>query len=80
MTTIGQSALHSFVEAITSTVIGFIISWLTLSLIISPLFHLRTSADEDFLITCIFTVVSILRGYGIRRLFNWLHLRGGKHA
>jgi hypothetical protein len=30
---------------------------------------------QNFWITCIFTVVSVVRGYGMRRLFNHLHTR-----
>lgn len=70
-----QRRLHSFYEACASTAIGFLISWALLSFLISPLFHLRTDRSEDFAITCIFTVASVLRSYGVRRLFNWLHWR-----
>lgn len=72
---IGQKALHSMIEAVTGTAVGFAISWALLSFLISPLFHLRTSGGEDFLITCIFTVASVLRSYGVRRFFNWLQWR-----
>lgn len=70
---LGQRRLHSFLEATTSTAVGFAISWALLSFIISPLFSLHTSGGEDFLITCIFTVASILRSYLVRRVFNHLH-------
>lgn len=72
---VGQKAIHSAAEAIFGTAVGFIISWALLAIIISPLFHLRTNHAEDFAITCIFTVASVLRSYGVRRFFNWLHIR-----
>lgn len=75
---IGQKQLHSIIEAVTGTAVGFIISWALLSFLISPLFHLKTNYGEDFLITCIFTVASVLRSYGVRRFFNWWHLREWK--
>lgn len=70
-----QRRLHSFYEAVAGTAIGFAISWALLAWLISPLFHLRTNHAEDFAITCIFTVASVIRSYGVRRLFNWLHRR-----
>lgn len=71
---IGQARFHSLCEAIGGTAIGFAISLVLQSAVIVPLFHLRTNKGEDFLIVLIFTVVSILRSYGVRRFFNWLHL------
>lgn len=71
----GQKQLHSIIEAVSGTAVGFIISWALLSFLISPLFHLKTNYGEDFLITCIFTVASVLRSYGVRRFFNWLQWR-----
>lgn len=70
-----QSKKHSALEAIIGTAVGFAISWALLTFVISPLFHLKTNYSEDFLITCIFTVASVLRSYGVRRFFNWLHHR-----
>lgn len=72
---LGQRRFHSFLEATAGTAVGFAISWALLSFIISPLFHLRTNGGEDFIITCIFTIASILRSYFVRRVFNHLHLR-----
>ena len=77
---VGQKALHSAAEAIIGTAVGFVISWALLAWLISPLFHLRTNHAEDFAITCIFTVASVLRSYGVRRFFNWLHIRENNHA
>lgn len=70
-----QSKTHSALEAIIGTAIGFAISWALLTFLIVPVFHLRTNVQEDFLITCIFTVASVLRSYGVRRFFNWWHYR-----
>lgn len=70
-----QRKLHSFYEACIGTAIGFVVSYLLQHLLIVPVFHLRTNAGEDFLIVSIFTVASVIRSYGVRRLFNWLHWR-----
>lgn len=40
-----------------------------------PWFGFRPSLHQNFIITCCFTVISVVRGYAVRRLFNWLHAR-----
>jgi hypothetical protein len=64
-----QSRMDSFMEAVTNTSIGFVISMITW-LIISEVYGFHTSVWEDLGITGIFTVISILRSYLIRRMFN----------
>lgn len=70
---LGQARLHSWLEAITGTVIGLVVSLLVQQFIITPLFHLRTNPGENFLIVLIFTIISVLRSFYVRRLFNWWH-------
>ena len=69
-----QTHRMSIVETVTSTAIGFGISYVT-SLTVLPLFGFPVTHGQNFAITVIFTVISLARGYGIRRLFNWLHSR-----
>lgn len=64
-----QSKKHSFVESITNTFVGFGIS-LLIQLIIYPIMGIKVSFSQNIFITLIFTIISILRGYFIRRLFN----------
>lgn len=65
-----QPRWHSFLEAWASTLIGFGISWIT-TILVMPLFGMpNVTAGKSFLITCIFTVASIIRGYFVRRWFN----------
>ncbi len=70
-----QKKHHSLLEACVSTSIGFVVAYAT-TITVLPLFGLRPTLSESFWITCIFTVISILRGYYVRRLFNFLHHRG----
>jgi hypothetical protein len=65
-----QSRLLSFLEANVSTLIGFVVSMLLMEYVVGPLYHLPTTTVDNFSITCIFTVVSIARGYFVRRFFN----------
>lgn len=67
-----QSKKHSLLEVCLGTAIGFIIAY-TANLIIFPVFGWSLGYGENFLLTCFFTVISIVRGYAVRRLFNWLH-------
>lgn len=59
-----QTRKQSLIESITNVAIGFIISLLSVIIILDkPL-------AENVLITLYFTVISIIRSYVIRRYFN----------
>lgn len=75
----GQTRLHSFAEQIANQVVGFGISF-GVNLIILPALGMPGGAGKALLMTIVFTVLSIVRGYFLRRAFNWLHLRQGKTA
>lgn len=64
-----QSKKNSLLEAVTNTAVGFMIS-LSATFIIFPLVGIESSAGKNILITLFFTVISIARGYLLRRLFN----------
>ena len=66
-----QSKKHSISEAITSTTIGYIIAVTTQS-IVFPWFGLTVPLEKNLAIGSIFTVISIIRIYLIRRIFNGL--------
>lgn len=71
-----QSRLHSFVEAWTGTIVGFAVS-LAMSPIVYPMFGHSFTLIENIWIVLIFTVISVVRGYGVRRFFVWWHRRKG---
>lgn len=64
-----QSKRQSLIETVTSTLIGLAVSFLT-QIIVFPMYNLEVNFNQNLQITAIFTVVSILRGYSVRRLFN----------
>lgn len=68
-----QSRAWSLFEQIASTVIGLVVA-LPTQLIVFPWFGFNPPLSQNLMITAIFTVVSIVRGYGIRRLFEALHI------
>lgn len=74
-----QSRVGSLVEATTSTLVGFLVAVLT-QVVVFPIYGLEVGLGGNLQIALIFTVVSVLRGYCIRRLFNRNKFvkRGGK--
>lgn len=69
-----QQKKHSLLEAGLSTAIGFVIAFLA-NLIILPQFGFTPTFVQNFWLTVFFTVVSVIRSYYVRRLFNWLHTK-----
>ena len=66
----GQSQMGSFVEAWANIVIGFGINF-TANLIILPMFGFSDlTARTAFEIGLVFTVISLIRSYVLRRVFN----------
>lgn len=72
---VGQSRRASLLEAWANIFIGFSINY-TANLIILPLFGMHVGLLDNLWIGLIYTAISLVRGYGLRRLFNWIHLRG----
>lgn len=64
-----QSKRASLIEAITSTVVGFVLSY-TCQLIVFPLYGIHISHSQNLQIILIFTAISVVRGYWIRRLWD----------
>jgi hypothetical protein len=69
-----QTRLGSFVEACLNIAIGYTVAILA-QMAIFPLFDIHISHAEHHMIGVLFTLVSLVRSYSIRRLFNWLHVR-----
>ena len=69
-----QTRFQSFVETCVSTAIGFVIAYAATA-IVMPAFGYPVTHSDNFWITAIFTGISLLRGMGVRRLFDWWHHR-----
>lgn len=67
-----QSRLGSAVEACINVAVGFGVSW-GANLVILPAFGYPVSAGDAFWMGVAFTVLSLVRSYALRRLFNRLH-------
>lgn len=64
-----QSRLGSFVEALTNIAIGFAINFVA-NLIILPVVGLPVTIAQNLEIGFWFTIISVVRTYGVRRYFN----------
>lgn len=64
-----QSRGTSFLKSIVSTGVGFVIAYIA-NMLILPLFGFPISAGANVLLTSIYTVISIARGYALERLFE----------
>lgn len=70
-----QTRKASFAETCLSTAIGYVIA-VTTQAIVFPWFGLHVPLSHNLLIGVIFTVVSIARGFAVRRLFEHLRVSG----
>ena len=64
-----QTKKDSLIESLTSTTIGIIIG-IVLNLTILPMFGYPVSLSDSLWISLIFTAVSVIRSYVVRRIFN----------
>lgn len=67
----GQTRFGSMIESTVNIVVGFIIS-IAANLLILPLFGFKCDMHQAMGIGALFTIVSFVRSYCLRRLFNWI--------
>lgn len=70
-----QSRRMSFVEALANVGVGYGVAVAT-QIAVFPQFGLETTMSENLTIGAIFTVVSIVRSYSLRRVFEIIRMRG----
>lgn len=69
-----QSKLVSFIEALLNTVIGFAVSFIGWP-VAAALTGIEYTSGQHWVVITFFTVLSVVRGYALRRFFNnGLHL------
>jgi len=64
-----QTKKHSIIESITQTIIGLGTSIL-IQVILYPIMDITVTFSQNLIITTVFFIVSIIRGYFIRRYFS----------
>lgn len=70
-----QSRTASLIETTAGLVVGFIVAMVVGHFVYRAFGH-QVSLGENFWMTVIFTVVSFIRSYLVRRGFNYLHVKG----
>jgi putative effector of murein hydrolase len=66
-----QSRRLSLVEAFTNVAVGYVLAVIT-QIMVFPWFGIHPSLGENLAIGSIFTGISLLRSYALRRLFERL--------
>ena len=74
-----QSRLMSLVESLANVLVGYGVAVAT-QMLVFPLFGLVVTVTENLLIGLIFTAVSIVRSYALRRGFEALRVRQSARA
>jgi hypothetical protein len=64
-----QSKTHSLIESVTNIAVGYGVA-LGAQLVVFPLFGLSVPVRDNILIGLVFTGVSLVRSYVLRRIFN----------
>lgn len=65
-----QTKLGSWTESFVQVVVGYWIA-IAVQVVVFPLFGFHADPHEHLLIGLIFLIVSLLRSYVLRRIFNW---------
>ena len=74
-----QSRLMSLVESLANVLVGYGVAVIT-QMAVFPLFGLAVTISDNMLIGLIFTAVSIVRSYALRRGFEALRVRQSARA
>ena len=64
-----QSKTHSLIESITNVVVGYLVALLS-QIIIFPILGIHATIRDNLMIGLWFTIISIIRSYVLRRIFN----------
>ena len=70
-----QRRVVSMVETCANVGVGFVVSLAFWTWFIVPLFALPVDRGQNLQIVALFTVLAIVRGYVVRRTFNWMGSR-----
>jgi hypothetical protein len=65
-----KKKINSWIESVTNTIVGFLVRLIIQWGVIVPLFSLETNVTQNFIITIIFTLATLIRSYLLRRIFD----------
>lgn len=72
-----QSRLMSLIESVANVFVGYGVAVVT-QILIFPIFGLHTTLAQNLKMGAIFTVVSIVRSFALRRVFEAIRMRSAK--
>lgn len=75
-----QSKLSSLVEQLLNVGSGFVVSLIFWTFVVVPVWDLEVNTQENLSITACFTILSVVRGYVWRRIFNRKVTKGALYA
>jgi len=64
-----QTKLQSLLESLTNITIGYLVA-VGSQIVLFPFFDIHISVADNFIIGLWFTLISLVRGYAVRRWFN----------
>jgi hypothetical protein len=70
-----QSRVMSFVEAVANVLVGYGLG-VGIQVVVFPVFGLAVSFRQNLAIGLVFTAVSIVRSFALRRMFEAVRTRG----
>jgi len=70
-----QSRSMSLIEAATNVVVGYVLAIAT-QLLVFPWFSIETTLHEHLVIGLVFVIISLIRSYALRRLFETIAVVG----
>ena len=66
-----QSRRMSLLEAVTNVAVGYVLAVAT-QIVVFPAFGLQASLGDNLAIGAVFTGISLIRSYALRRLFEFI--------
>ena len=74
-----QTRLMSLIEAITNVVVGYGLAVVT-QMLVFPVFGLHTTLAQNLKMGLIFTGISLIRSFALRRLFEAVRVGRGRRV
>jgi len=71
-----QSKRWSMIETVVNTAFGFVFSFAVQSILVW-IYDVKMTHSQNVQFVFWFTVASVIRGYWLRRFFNWIHHKLG---
>ena len=75
MARIGQNKKMSLIESVTSVLAGYILTVL-IQYFLYPVFGINIPAKDALLISLFIVLIAFAKNFGVRRIFNYLHIKG----